>query len=93
MLERLGVGNLFQDSANFSTITTSKLSLGDALHKAKIEVNEEGTKAAAATAFLSFRSSRPLEPTIFNCNHPFIYFIYEKTQEAILFSGVFRRPY
>ncbi|KAJ8983135.1 hypothetical protein NQ317_014710 [Molorchus minor] len=70
-----------------------KVTLGAAQHKAKIEVNEEGTKAASATALFSFRSSRPVEPAQFICNHPFIYFIYDKIQRAVLFAGVFRRPY
>lgn len=89
----MGVGNLFQSTSDFSVISNQKLSLTDALHKAKIEVNEEGTKAAAATVLFAFRSSRPLEPAQFICDHPFIYIIYEKVQKAVLFSGIFRRPY
>lgn len=89
----MGVGNLFQPTSDLSVISDEKLSLTDALHKAKIEVNEEGTKAAAATVLFSFRSSRPAEPAQFICNHPFIYIIYEKVQKAVLFAGIFRRPY
>lgn len=89
----MGVGNLFQPTSDLSVLSDQKVSLTDALHKAKIEVNEEGTKAAAATVLFSFRSSRPLEPAQFICNHPFIYIIYEKVQKAVLFAGIFRRPY
>lgn len=93
-MEKLGVGNLFTNDADFSTLTSEgKISLGSALHKAKIEVNEVGTKAAAATVLFTFRSSRPIEPAQFNCNHPFVYLIYDKLEKAILFTGVFRRPH
>ncbi|KAL1512567.1 hypothetical protein ABEB36_002141 [Hypothenemus hampei] len=94
ILEQLGVGDLFQPTANLTAlIKNGTASLGKAIHKAKIEVNEEGTKAAAATVLFSFRSSRPAEPAQFICNHPFIYFVYNKVENAILFGGVFRRPY
>lgn len=89
----MGVGNLFQPNSELSVLSDKKVTLDQALHKAKIEVNEEGTKAAAATGFFSFRSSRPIEPAQFICNHPFIYVIFEKVQRSVLFAGIFRRPY
>lgn len=93
VLNKMGIGNLFQENVNLTTLTQSKVALGNALHKAKIEINEEGTKAAASTVLFSFRSSRPAEPAQFHCNHPFIYVIFDKVEGAILFNGVFRRPY
>lgn len=93
ILDRMNIGDVFTQNSNFSVLTNQKVSLGNALHKAKIEVNEEGTKAAAATVLFSFRSSRPAEPAIFNCKHPFVYIIYDKKEQAILFQGVFRSPY
>ncbi|ERL85422.1 hypothetical protein D910_02842 [Dendroctonus ponderosae] len=94
VLEQMGVGDLFQSAGNLSELLEEgEAQLGGALHKARIEVNEEGTKAAAATVLFSFRSSRPAEPAQFNCNHPFIYFVYDKVRAAMLFGGVFRRPY
>ena len=66
--------------------------LGDAVHRARIELTEEGTTAAAATALFSFRSSRPTEPAQFVANHPFVYFIYDSSTKTLLFSGIFRRP-
>lgn len=87
------MGDLFEPTADLTALTEINMSLGRALHKAKIEVNEEGTKAAAATVLFSFRSSRPAEPATFTCNHPFVYVIYEKEQRAVLFAGVFRRPH
>lgn len=89
----MGVGDLFTGTSNFSMLSDEKVTLGRAIHKARIEVSEEGTKAAAATVLFSFRSSRPAEPAQFRCNHPFIYLIYDKIANAVLFTGVFRRPY
>ncbi|XP_049821996.1 serine protease inhibitor 88Ea isoform X2 [Aethina tumida] len=93
VLEKIGVGDLFTPTADFSVLTEGKVELGKAIHKARIEVNEEGTKAAAASVLFSFRSSRPLEPVVFHCNHPFVYILYDKDRQSILFTGVFRRPY
>ncbi|CAH2001831.1 unnamed protein product [Acanthoscelides obtectus] len=92
VLEFMGVGDLFQNSSDFSYLSEQHVSVDKSLHKAKIEVNEEGTEAAAATVLFTFRSSRPSEPAQFICNHPFIYLIYDKFQSAVLFAGVFRKP-
>lgn len=85
---------MFNDDADFSTLTGNKsdIHLTDAIHKAKVEVDEDGTVAAAATVVFTFRSSRPLDPTRFVANHPFIYFIYDKMSQNILFMGVYRVP-
>ncbi|KAF2904092.1 hypothetical protein ILUMI_02087 [Ignelater luminosus] len=94
ILQKMGVGDLFSPSSNLSVLAVNNdVKLGGALHKAKIEVTEEGTRAAAATTFFSFRSSRPSEPAQFKCNHPFIYLIFDKTDQSVLFTGVFRRPF
>lgn len=95
ILEGIGVGDLLRPTSDLSGLTGNtkdRITLGGAVHKARIEVDEEGTKAAAATAIFTFRSSRPAEPAHFNCNHPFIYFIYDSKKKAILFAGVYRRP-
>lgn len=90
----MGVGDLFKNSSDLSVVTgTNDLGVSDALHKAKIEVSEEGTRAAASTVLFSFRSSRPLDPAQFKCNHPFIYVIFDKMEQSVLFTGIFRRPY
>lgn len=93
VLHQMGAGNLFDSSANLSGFSTStKLTLDDAIQKAKITIDEEGSTAAAATSLFSFRSSRPAEPAIFHCNHPFLYMIYDQNSRAILFAGIYRGP-
>lgn len=95
VLEGAGIGDLLRPTSDLSALTgdrRDRVTLGGAIHKARIEVNEEGTTAAAATAIFTFRSSRPTEPTKFICNHPFVYFIYDNKKKAILFAGIFRTP-
>lgn len=93
VLGDMGIRNLFEPTANLTGFSDRvNLHLDDAVHKAKIEVNEEGSTAAAATVLFSFRSSRPLEPAQFFCNHPFMFLIYDHKSRAILFAGVYRGP-
>ncbi|CAL5080628.1 unnamed protein product [Urochloa decumbens] len=70
-----------------------RLFLGDVFHKAVIEVNEEGTEAAASTAIQTrvsqARMSRRREPkrVDFVADHPFTFFVVEELSGAILFAG------
>lgn len=66
------------------------LQMDEAIHKAKIEIDEEGSKAAAATVVFSFRSARPSEPVQFFCNHPFLFLIYDHRAKVVLFAGIYR---
>lgn len=96
LLHSLGAGELMApnsaDLRGFVEDGEKSLHLGDAVHRARIEVTEEGTTAAAATALFTFRSGRPLQPAVFNANHPFVYFIYDRQTKDILFCGVYRTP-
>lgn len=71
-----------------------ELSVGEAVHKAKLEIDEEGTKAAAATAFFTWRimdeeSETPIE---FKCDRPFLFVLYNKLMHTVLFTGIYKRP-
>lgn len=93
ILRKLGINSLFEHSADLSGFSAEhQLMLGDAKHVAKIKVDEEGSTAAAATVLFSFRSARPVEPTKFECNHPFLFLIYDHTSKAVLFTGIYRDP-
>lgn len=63
------------------------LSLNNALHQARIKVNESGTEAAAVTV-LDFRDSRTDGPFLsFRADHPFLFLIRDRQTDSILFMG------
>jgi serpin B len=95
----MGLGEIFSPMADLSGFSdpddtnATRLFLDGAVHKARLEVDEKGSVAAAATALFSFRSSRPLEPEQFVCDHPFVYLIVDKLGGGnILFAGIYRNP-
>lgn len=91
-LTAMGMGIVFND-ADFSNMypPAAGAYISKVIHKAYIEVNEKGTEAAAVTAVgISTTSSLP-EPVI-DVNHPFLYFITEKTSGTVLFIGEVNDP-
>lgn len=92
VLRDIGINSLFAEDCDLGEFFANNLRFGDAKHVAKINVDEEGSTASAATVLFSFRSARPLEPTKFECNHPFLFLIYDYTAKAILFTGIYRDP-
>jgi serpin B len=86
----LGAQLAFSDSADFSGVGDEPLKIAEVIHKAFVEVNEEGTEAAAATAVgmvleAAFRPTT--EPIVFKADHPFLFFITDRDTRAVLFSG------
>ena len=73
-------------------LVISQVSVERAVQETALEVNEEGSEAAAATAAFGFRMARPLFHERFVADHPFAYLIYDKTSDTILFFGVFVDP-
>lgn len=90
-IAKLGAPSMFQsDKADFSNMSATSMYVSAMLQKAKIEVSEEGTKAAAVTASIMTMSALPdLEPrrVSFHANRPFIYMITEENTGAIFFIG------
>jgi serpin B len=94
ILTALGMGVAFSpNDANFSKInSTSQLYITKVKHKTFIEVDEEGTTAAAATSVgIGFTSVGPGGPE-FHAIRPFLFFITEEDTEAILFAGKVENP-
>lgn len=93
----LGMQTAFGGGADFSGLDgIGLLYISQVLHKAFIEVNEEGTEAAAATAVIMFETSDPggggSSRTRFDCNHPFLFTIHHKETNTILFMGNVDNP-
>ncbi|XP_072440617.1 probable serpin E3 isoform X1 [Chiloscyllium punctatum] len=85
VLTTLGITDIFDPTkADFSGISEQeKLFVSEAIHEAKIEVTEDGTKAAAATAVVLLKRSRALA---FKADRPF-FFLLRQTTGRILFMG------
>ena len=92
-LSNLGMPTAFTNSADFSGMTGTKdLKIDKVIHQAFIEVNEEGTEAAAATGVtIMMLSAKPPTP-IFKADHPFIFIIQQNETGNILFMGRVNNP-
>lgn len=87
-LAALGITDAFNPQlANFTGISTEPLYISDAVHKAFVEVNEEGTEAAAATGIIMRTTSMPAPPKLFRADRPFLFMIRARSSGAILFMG------
>lgn len=87
MLSKMGMPGAFAGAADFSGMTgKTDLFISSVIHKAMIELNEEGTEAAAVTVVTMSRESVPRR-TYFRADHPFIYMIRDKKTGCILFMG------
>jgi serpin B len=88
-LTQMGMPTAFDgDRADFSGMTGRKsLRISAVIHQAFVDVNEEGTEAAAATAVVMSGKSVPRPVPIFRADHPFIFVIQDKENGNILFIG------
>lgn len=93
ILSNMGMRDAFDlQMANFSGISSGKeLVLSEVVHKSFVEVNEEGTEAAAATAGVMMLRCAMIVPDIV-ADHPFLFFIRHNKTSSILFCGRFCSP-
>ena len=96
-LARMGMPDAFGLEANFSGMDgTRNLFISKVFHKAWVDVNEEGTEAAAATAvtmaFKGMPANRPPPPPVFRADHPFIFCIQDTRSASLLFLGRLAAP-
>ncbi|KAF7690282.1 hypothetical protein HF521_012086 [Silurus meridionalis] len=92
LLNKMGMSSLFDpNSADLTGISSQGgLFVSSVTHKAFVEVNEEGTEAAAATGGL-VECGLPRHE-LFMADHPFLFFIRHNPTKSILFFGRFRGP-
>jgi serpin B len=93
IMKEMGIIDAFEpDIADFSGMDGTKwLFISEAIHQSFIEVNEEGTEAAAATAIVMEATYIP-EYKEFIADHPFLFLIQHKETDAILFMGKAMNP-
>uniref|UniRef100_A0A8C9PUC2 Serpin domain-containing protein n=1 Tax=Spermophilus dauricus TaxID=99837 RepID=A0A8C9PUC2_SPEDA len=93
VLQRLGMVDAFQQGqANLSAMSTeTDLCLSKVVHKSVVEVNEEGTEAAAAIDIDTIFDCISCAPT-FHADHPFLFFIRHNRTNTLLFCGRFSCP-
>ena len=95
-LQAMGMVEAFQGGADFSGMSKKNdLAISEVVHKAFVDVSEEGTEAAAATAVMMMRTSvseRPDPPVIFRADRPFLFLIRDKTSGTVLFLGRVMNP-
>ena len=93
VLVALGMGSAFSSSADFSRMLGDvQAGISKVIHQAFVDVNEEGTEAAAATAVVLVRS-KPRPPfATFRADHPFLFLVRDKRSGCDLFMGRVNSP-
>jgi serine protease inhibitor len=93
VLTSMGMGIAFTGAADFRGINRSGgLNIDYVKHKTFVEVNEEGTEAAAVTIVAIEKNMFGPEKVIFTVDRPFFFVITEKSTGAILFMGTVKDP-
>ena len=95
-LKAMGMTDAFdEEKANFNGMASERLFIGAVIHKAFVDVNEEGTEAAAATAIVMAAPASvqiPVPPKVFRADHPFLFLIRDVKHGTILFLGRVMNP-
>lgn len=92
VLKALGMTDLFSSSADLSGISSAKnLKISEAVHKAYMEVNEEGTEMAGSAGVIGVTKQSP-ESEEFRADHPFLFLIKHNPTNSILFVGRYCSP-
>lgn len=90
-LKAMGMTDAFSDDADFSGISNEKTYISDVIQATFVNVDEEGTEAAAVTIATMKNDIMPMRTSTFFMNRPFAYIIREKTTGTILFMGKVRK--
>ena len=95
ILKSMGMKNSFSEYADFSGMTgDSTLSIDRVIHKAFIEISEQGSGIPPSNAVVMGPSASPQNGThkTFLANHPFLFLIIDEKTGSILFMGKINEP-
>jgi serpin B len=94
-LSAMGMPTTFTDKADFSGIDPNRgLAISEVVHKAFVDVSEQGTEAAAATG-ITMRATAmrmPEQAVVFRADHPFLFLIRDTHTGVVLFIGRLMNP-
>ncbi len=89
LLKDMGINKIFSSEADFSPLSSEVLRADSIVHKARIEVDRKGTKAAAATAMFLVAGCAPMSnPKVVRLDRPFIYAIMHNETGLPVFTGI-----
>ncbi len=92
-LATMGMSEAFTTKANFSGINGTKaLQLKSVVHQAFVDINEEGTEAAASSGIVATTRGIQSATPVFLANHPFLFLIRHQASGSILFLGRLMKP-
>ncbi|XP_066408479.1 alpha-1-antitrypsin-like [Molothrus aeneus] len=94
LFKKMGVTEVFSDQADLSGMAKDRLlKVSKAIHKATVDVRENGTEAAAVTMMEIVPLSLPFPPPPhITFNRPFLMMIIDKTTDGLLFLGKIVNP-
>lgn len=94
LLHEIGIDLAFKPEAEFSNMIHSDdpLWIDEVKQKTYIDVNEEGTEAAAATSVQMRTTSAPIDPFTMEVDRPFLFLITDQSTDMILFAGTISKP-
>ena len=95
LFKQVGMTLPFSDQADFGGMTArpqERIAISEIVHRAVIDVTEEGTEAAAATAITMMGSSMPSKIEEFRVDRPFLFYLVDDATGAILFEGRINDP-
>jgi len=95
VLNKLGMSSAFNaNQADFSGLTNTKVYVSEVLHKTYLEVNEEGSEAAAVTSIGIKAMAMPAsqEPFVFRADRPFVCILREKQTNSLIFIASIVEP-
>ena len=88
-LANQGLENIFEGANNFEKISPVSMVVANVIQKVVVDVDENGTEAAAVTKIEMYKSARPnkVEPKSVILDRPFVFMVYDINNEEVLFMG------